>query len=156
MLHLYQDVLKSFHSRKVKYVVIGGIAVGAHGLPRNTFDLDVLIEATEENAKKLLDAMIEARYGSATLTNAATVAKRQITIFLDRLRIDVITDCPGLTFATAWKNKVANRRYGFPLYFASIDDLIRAKRAAGRPQDLEDVAVLTKAKIAGKKRTKRR
>jgi len=142
MLHLYRDVLKSFHSRKVKYVIIGGIAVGAHGVPRNTFDMDIIIESTEINAQRLLDAMIDARLGTATLTNAAAVAARDISIFLDRLRIDVHTKPPGLRFATAWKNRERNRHYGFPIYFLSKADLIRSKRAAGRPQDLDDVEKL--------------
>src|SRR5258708_7530369 len=120
MLHLYRDVLQSFHSRKVKYVIIGGIALSAHGAARNTFDLDILIEATERNAQKLLEAMIEARLGTATFTNAVDVATREITIFRDRLRVDVQTKTPGLIFATAWKNKYISRRLGFPVYFTSF------------------------------------
>lgn len=146
MLHLYRDVLQSFHSLKVKYVIIGGIAVGAHGVPRNTFDLDILIEATEENAQRLLQGMIHARLGTATLTTAAAVATTELSIFRDRLRIDVQTKTPGLRFTTAWKNRVVKRRYGFPIYFVSRKDLIRSKRASGREVDIADVHALMNRK----------
>ena len=70
----------SFQKNDVKYLVIGGIAAVLYGVPRATFDLDVLIEATEDNAERLLSAMIEAGLGTASLTNAADVLSKEITI----------------------------------------------------------------------------
>ena len=58
MLNRLQGVFSSFHSHDVRYVVIGGIAAVLHGVPRATFDLDILIEPTEKNAAKLLDAYL--------------------------------------------------------------------------------------------------
>jgi hypothetical protein len=55
----------------VRYVVIGGIASILHGVPRATFDLDILIEATPENAQRLLDALLEAGLATASLTKSA-------------------------------------------------------------------------------------
>jgi len=69
MLNRLKDVFKSFQQHEVRYVVIGGIAVVLYGVPRATFDLDILIEATLENAQRLLDALIDAGMGTATLTN---------------------------------------------------------------------------------------
>jgi hypothetical protein len=60
MLDQLQSVFASFQKNDVKYLVIGGIAAVLYGVPRATFDLDVLIEATKENANRLLRAMIEA------------------------------------------------------------------------------------------------
>ena len=54
MLNRLRDVFRSFQQHEVKYVVIGGIASVLHGVPRATFDLDILIEATPENAGRLL------------------------------------------------------------------------------------------------------
>jgi hypothetical protein len=62
-------VFKYFQQHEVKYVVIGGIAAVLYGVPRATFDLDILIEATPENARRLLDALFDAGMGTATLTN---------------------------------------------------------------------------------------
>ncbi len=59
MLNRLQDVFKSFQQREVKYVVIGGVASVLYGVPRVTFDLDILIEATPENAERLLAALTD-------------------------------------------------------------------------------------------------
>jgi predicted nucleotidyltransferase len=58
MLNRLQAVFASFQSHQVKYVVIGGIAAVLHGVPRATFDLDILIEASPDNVKRLLDALL--------------------------------------------------------------------------------------------------
>lgn len=65
MLNQLQGVFASFHKHEVKYVIIGGIAAILYGVPRATFDLDILIDPTPENARKLLDAMIDAGLGTA-------------------------------------------------------------------------------------------
>ena len=65
MLNRLQGVFASLQRHKVRYVVIGGIAAVLHGVPRATFDLDILIEATPENAQRLLQALLEAGLGTA-------------------------------------------------------------------------------------------
>jgi hypothetical protein len=69
MLNRLKDVFKYFQQHEVKYVVIGGIAAVLYGVPRAAFDLDILVEATPENARRLLDALFDAGMGTATLTN---------------------------------------------------------------------------------------
>ena len=142
MLNRLKDVFKSFQQHEVRYVVIGGIAVVLYGVPRATFDLDILIEATSENAQRLLDALIDARMGTATLTNVDEILANEITIFKDRVRIDVQISTPGLQFETAWERKQNMQYQGQTFYVVSLDDLIRSKRAAGRDVDLEDVRLL--------------
>jgi len=66
MLNRLRDVFASFQKHEVKYVIIGDIAAVLHGVPRATFDLDILIEATPDNAQRLLDALLEARLGTAS------------------------------------------------------------------------------------------
>jgi hypothetical protein len=60
MLHRLQDVFESFERHEVRYLVVGGIAAVLHGAPRATFDLDILIDATLDNADRLLAALLEA------------------------------------------------------------------------------------------------
>jgi hypothetical protein len=72
-----------------------------HGVPRATFDLDILIEATTLNAERLLEALREAGLGTADLIDAQGVLANEITVFNDRSRIDVQTSTPGLTFQDA-------------------------------------------------------
>ncbi|HDP33919.1 MAG TPA: hypothetical protein ENN29_02285 [Candidatus Hydrogenedentes bacterium] len=142
MLHQFQDVFKSLNAHDVKYVVIGGLAAILYGVPRVTFDLDILIEATPANAKRLLDAFEEAGLGSASLTTAEQLLAHEITIFRDRVRIDVQTKTPGLAFETAWRNHIAVPYQGQEILVVSKQDLIAAKCGAGREVDLEDVRLL--------------
>lgn len=142
MLNRLQDVFASFQKHQVKYVVIGGIAAVLHGVPRATFDLDILIEATGKNAARLLEALLEARLGTAALTTAEEVLANEITIFQDRVRIDVQTSTPGLDFGQAWANREKMVYQGQTFYVVSKHDLIASKRAAGREIDLEDVKLL--------------
>ena len=142
MLNQLRGVYSSLHKHKVKYVTIGGIAAVLHGVPRATFDLDILIEATPDNAQKLLDALLDAGLGTATLTTAAQLLAHEITIFRDRVQIDVQTVTPGITFAEVWERRQVMRYGRQEFYVLSREDLIASKRAAGRPKDLEDVRLL--------------
>jgi len=85
LLNLLQDVFRCFQLHNVKYVVIGGIASILYGVPRTTFDLDILIEATPENAKLLLEALEEAKIGTALMTTPEKILENEITIFKDRV-----------------------------------------------------------------------
>lgn len=142
MLNRLKGVFGSFQKYEVKYLIIGGIASVLHGVPRATFDLDILIEPTHGNATKLLDAMLNAGLGTASLTNVEELLSNEITIFKDRVRIDVQTSTPGLIFQDAWKKKIIMNYHGQEFYVISKKDLISSKRAAGRDIDLEDVRLL--------------
>jgi len=122
--------------------VIGGIASVLYGVPRATFDLDVLIDPTTANAERLLRAMSEAGLGTASLTTVDEVLSKEITIFTDRIRLDVQTSTPGIIFADAWARRVTMNYKGQMLEVVSLNDLIASKRASGRDVDLEDVRIL--------------
>ena len=142
MLNLSKDVFSSLQNHRVRYIVIGGIASVLYGVPRATFDLDILIDANPDNAKKLLDAFLEAKLGTAAMTTPEELVSQEITIFKDRVRIDVQTSTPGLKFEEAWKRRETMEYQNQKFYVASRDDLIASKRASGRPVDLEDVRLL--------------
>lgn len=142
MLNRLQGVFKSFHCHDVKYLVIGGIAAVLHGVPRATFDLDILIDATPENARRLLDALLEAGLNTAALTTPEDVLANEITIFRDRIRIDVQTSTPGISFSEAWEGRTTMNYQGVDLYVLCKADLVRSKRASGRPVDLDDIRML--------------
>jgi Nucleotidyl transferase of unknown function (DUF2204) len=142
MLNRLKGVFASFQRHDVKYLVIGGIAAILHGVPRATFDLDILIEVTPENAKSLLDALMEAGLGTATLTTAEDLLSNEITVFKDRVRIDVQTTTPGIVFGDAWKRREKMVFQGQEFYMVSKEDLIVTKRASGREIDLSDVRLL--------------
>ena len=135
MLNRLQDVFRSFQQHNLKYVVIGGLASILHGVPRATFDLDILIEATPENTRRLLDALLDAGLGTAALTTVDDVLAHEITIFRDRVRLDVQTSTPGVDFDDAWRNRKT-------VTYQGQDFFILSKRAAGRDVDIEDVRLL--------------
>ena len=142
MLSQLKDVFSSFQEHEVKYIVIGGIAAVLHGVPRATFDLDILIEPTPVNAQRLLDALMNAGLYTASLTSVEELLAHEITVFKDRVRIDVQTSTPGLVFEDAWRNRETMEYQGQVFHVVSRDDLIASKRAAGREVDLEDVRLL--------------
>lgn len=147
MLNQLKDVFASFQKFEVRYVIIGGIAAVLYGVPRATFDLDILIEATPENSRRLLDALLDARLGTADLTSAEDILAHEITIFRDKVRIDVQTETPGIQFAAAWERRQTMTFQGQIFYVVSRADLIASKLAAGRAVDLEDVRLLRLSEI---------
>ncbi len=142
MLNRLKDVFRSFQQSDVRCLVIGGIASILHGVPRATFDLDILIEATPENARRLLTALLGAGLGTASLTSPEAILANEITIFQDRVRIDVQTRTPGLVFREAWDRWAVMSFEGQEFCVVSKSDLIASKRAAGQPVDIEDVRLL--------------
>jgi hypothetical protein len=142
MLNQLRGVYASLLKHKVKYVTIGGIAAILHGVPRATFDLDILIEATPENAQRLLDALLEAGLGTASLTTAEDLLAHEITIFRDRVSVDVQTKTPGIVFEEVWERREIMKHGRTSFFVLSRADLIASKRAAGRSKDLEDIRLL--------------
>lgn len=142
MLNRLQDVFRSFQRHEVRYIVRGGVASVLYGVPRATFDLDILIEPTVENAERLLAALVDAGFGTAAMTDAQDVATHEITVFNDRVRIDVKTRTPGIRFEDAWSRRKTVTYEGQDFFIVSRDDLIASKRAAGCQIDLEDVRLL--------------
>jgi len=142
VLNRLQTVFESFQSHDVEYLVIGGIAAVLHGVPRATFDLDILIRPSEANADRLLEALRAAGFGTADLIEAAGVLDNEITVFNDRVRIDVQTATPCITFEDAWPRRETMEYGGQPFFVVCRADLIASKKAAGRDRDLEDVRVL--------------
>lgn len=142
MLNQTRDLFACLQRHDVRYLVIGGIAAALHGVPRATFDLDILIDATPANAQRLLDAMAECGLGTARLVSAEALLAHEITVFDDWIRVDVQTVTPGLQFEQAWQRRHGMDYRGQPLQVVSRQDLIASKRAAARPVDLEDVRLL--------------
>jgi len=122
--------------------VIGGIAAVLYGVPRATFDLDIIIEASKENARCLLEALLDAGLGTASLTTIEEILSNEITIFKDRVRIDVQIKTPGLIFESAWKRKQTMNYRGQEFYVVCLEDLVASKKAAGKTIDLEDIRLL--------------
>ena len=149
MLNKLTDVFASFQKHDVEYLVIGGIAVVLYGVPRATFDLDIPIEPTPLNARRLLKALLDAGLGTASLTNEEEILSNEITIFKDRVRMVVQIKIPGIVFSEAWKRKQVMDYRGQAFFVVCRQDLIASIKAAGREVDREDVRLLEIAKDTG-------
>lgn len=135
--------MRSLCSHRVRFVVVGAHALAAIGRPRNTQDLDVLVEPTPENARRLGAALAE--FGFPALAREArrfARPDRMATLGLPPLRIDVMTSISGVTFPSAWRGRTRVAFERFEVGFLGRREFIRNKLASGRPKDLLDVALL--------------
>ena len=142
-----REFVELLNSRKIKYLLVGGHAVGFHGHPRYTGDVDFLIDTSPENAARLAAAVSDFGFGSLGLQEADFRAPAMV-IQLGRApnRIDLLTSVAAVSFEEAWKTRVETRLGGLPVWVISKDLLVQNKLAAARPQDLADVAKLREIK----------
>jgi predicted nucleotidyltransferase len=143
----FKELLEEFAREGVEHVVIGGYAFAFHVEPRATKDLDLLIEGSDENRARAARAL--ARYGAPpnVVEATRTLAETEI-VYLGRppLRIDLLRAIDGVSTANVLKNAVPATWEGMPIRVIALDDLIANKRAAGRAQDLTDVAKLERVR----------
>ena len=142
MLENHLRLYKSLNSQKVKYLVIGGVAVIHYGVPRATLDLDLFIEDTIPNVERCLAALRKAGFKTASMTSVGKILANELTVFEDYVRLDLFTRVKGLGFKEAWRNRIRKRVKLVPIYFASVEDIVRSKKATGRKVDLEDIQTL--------------
>lgn len=139
----FKDLFASLNAHGVKALVVGGHAFAYHARPRYTKDLDVWVEPTQENSERLLRALEQFGFGGLGLTiDDFTRPGRFVQLGYPPNRIDLLTSIPGVTFEEAWNRRVEDLFEEESIAYLSLEDLLRNKEAAGRPQDLADVAVL--------------
>lgn len=139
----FLDLLSALSAADARFLVVGAYAVGVHGHPRATKDLDVWIEASPENAPKVMRALREfgAPIGDLTEPDLESVGKG-FKMGEPPRRIDILTEIEGVTFGQAWPRRREAAFGDIRCAVIGLDDLLMNKRAAGRPQDLADVAAL--------------
>lgn len=141
----WTEFLSALISHRVRFVRVGGHAVAAHGEPRLTEDLDVFVERSPTNARRLRKALVEVGFGDVAPT-ASELARPHKVFMLGHKpwRIDILTSIDGVSFAQAWKTRVEAEFKVAPLYVIGRSMLIKTKRAAGRDQDRANVALPNK------------
>ncbi|PKN90642.1 MAG: hypothetical protein CVU44_23100 [Chloroflexi bacterium HGW-Chloroflexi-6] len=139
----FSDLLQIFNDNHVKYLVIGGYAVIQYGEPRFTKDLDLWISTDIANAEAVYKALKE--FG-APLTEMSVDDFSEEGYFYQMgvppVRVDVLMGIPGATFEKCWSRRQIVDFDGLKVNFISKQDLVTAKRASGRPQDLIDADLL--------------
>jgi hypothetical protein len=126
-------------------VLIGARAVQLWGSTRATRDIDILIEPTVANARRVLAGLSEMGFGLAGEWAAEEIVKKAVTIVGDTPRVDILTVAWALHYAEARKDATVFTLEGVKIPTASIDHLIKSKRT-GRLQDAADIEVLEEIK----------
>lgn len=139
----FAEMLAGFFAAGVEFLVVGAHALAFHGSPRATGDLDLWVNPTPENAKRVWGALVEfgAPLDELTLADLSTP---DIVFQIGRppSRIDILTSISGVRFDNAWRHRVSTSIDGHSVPFLSRDDLITNKRCVARPKDLADVDAL--------------
>lgn len=153
----FEEFIASLNANGVRYLVVGAHAVAFHARPRATKDLDVHVDPTERNARRVLSAISDffggakLGYTTADVTNPDLVLQMGVP----PVRIDIIKSLTGASaFGTLWRRRADAAFGSVPSHYLSLDDLIANKEAAGRPQDLADLVPLKRARA--RKRPPRR
>jgi hypothetical protein len=157
----YFDLLKSLYENKIQYLIVGGVAVNLHGVPRATFDFDLLISIDKENIFNLINVLKNDGYKPSLPEDPIGMADPEkvkkwineknliaFSFFNEKQShkvVDIILHHP-LNFSVAYNRKVVKKVDNFELYIASIDDIILMKESSSRSKDLKDIEFLKKAK----------
>lgn len=139
----FVDLLSELTAADARFLIVGAYALALHARPRATGDLDLWIEPTPENAERVMTAL--RAFGAPLSDLSAEDLTRHDTVFqigVEPRRIDLLTSLTGLRFAEAWPRRVMARFGGHDHPFLGRDDLVRNKRAVGRPRDLADLEAL--------------
>lgn len=140
----FLELLKLLDDEKVEYLIVGGYAVAAHGHPRFTRDLDIWVNPTIQNGKRIVAALD--KFGFQTLglkTTDFIEPDTAIQLGYPPARVVFVTDMDGLVFKEAYPLRVRKMEQNVPVYYVDLPSLITSKRLTGRPQDLEDAEFLS-------------
>ncbi|MBL7892737.1 MAG: hypothetical protein JNL63_08905 [Bacteroidia bacterium] len=155
----YIDLFGELGKNKIRYLVCGGVAIGLHGIPRMTADIDILLDLEKENIEKFEKTIM--RFGYLPL---APIPLSNLINESERLRlkkeknliaysyqsgssnlmsIDVLIDSP-ISFKQMWGNKIVRKHSDVEVNVVSVDDLIELKKYSNRLQDQDDIINLKK------------
>ena len=144
-----RDFLAVLHEHHVEYLVVGGEAVIYYGHARLTGDIDIFYRPTDANAGRLFAALRQFWQGDVPgITGAQELCEPGLIVQfgVPPNRIDLVSRIDGVEFQDAWPNRHEIRIKGegvdIPAWFIGLGDLVRNKRAAGRPKDLDDLRFL--------------
>lgn len=136
----FKEFLRLLNANRVDYLLVGGYAVGLHGYPRATVDLDVWVRATPDNAERIMQALRAFGFDLPALEPKLFVDPRSIVRFgTPPFRIEIMTSIDGVDYDTCRRRPTMFEVEGLAVPVISLDDLKTNKRAAGRHKDLADL-----------------
>ena len=140
------DLLQLLQKNEVEFLVCGGHAVCFYGFPRMTMDFDILLRPNEANAGRLMQSLIEFGFGGVKELKKELFCQRGtvFTLGVQPNQIDLLTSVSSQDEDEIFSHQVQGQLEGLDLNFISYEDLIRAKKEAGRLKDQLDVEELQK------------
>ena len=136
----FKEFVELLVKHKAEYLIVGGYAVGFHGHPRYTGDLDIWLNPTEENAVKVVKCVNEFGFSSFGLkASDFTKEGNVVQLGYPPLRIDLLTEIDGVTFEECYSNKMEVELEGVLVDFIGYQDLLKNKKQSGRHRDMDDV-----------------
>lgn len=128
------------HAKQVEYLLIGGYAVGYHGYPRATVDMDIWIALRPDNAEKVVAALNEFGFHSPALTKELFLEENRIVrMGVPPLRLEITTTISGVDFDECYDERVSDAIDGVLVNLINLRHLKANKKASGRPKDLNDL-----------------
>ena len=139
----FEALLAELNHAEERYLVVGAYALALHSRPRATGDLDIWVEPTPANATRVHRALMA--FGAPLSDLSEADLQRPDLVFqigIPPRRVDILTSLTGLTFEAAWTGRAQGWLGSAPCAFLGRAELVRNKRAGGRPRDLADLADL--------------
>ena len=142
----FRNFIQALNENDVEYVLVGGMAVILHGYVRGTGDMDIWVNKTTDNYKKLVKAFTQFGMPVFDMTEKAFLGNEFDVwgIGVQPIRIEIMTAVKGLNFEETYKLSQFYDEEGLKIRFIHLNHLIEAKKAAGRFRDLDDIDQLTK------------
>jgi len=143
------DLLAAFRACGVRYLIIGGWAVSMHAQPRATKDLDIFVSPEPSNIEAVYQALM--RFGAPLKNMDRSQFLESGTFFrvgAPPCQVDIFPEIPGLKFETCWPNRLEvtlDAESELTANFISAEDLVTAKVASGREQDVADAQAIRRA-----------
>lgn len=142
----FAEFVECLARHEVRYLIVGGYALAAHGLPRATGDLDVWVLVDQRNAQGIVDALDDFGFGAIGITSDDfLVPDRVVQLGYPPYRIDILTAIDGVAFDEAWGRRLTVTSGTTSLPVIGREDLIANKLASGRARDLDDVERIRRA-----------
>ena len=149
----FQDFLELLEKHHVEYVIVGGYAVGVHGFPRYTGNIDIFVGLSSENAARLVDVFNEFGFASLSL-KAIDFLEPDTVVEVGRepMKIQVLTGIDGVTFDRCRSDRMMVNISGLQVPFIGFESLLANKAASPRSKDRIDLEELTRLRDLQKKR----
>lgn len=136
----FKEFVELLIKHKVEYLIVGGYAVGIHGYPRYTGDLDIWLHNSPDNADKILKAVNEFGFSTYGLKSEDfTKPENIIQLGYPPLRIDLLTHIDGVSFDECFPNRKEVIIENLTVNFIGYHDLLKNKKESGRNRDKDDI-----------------